>query len=174
MRTPLVTTHSFGAFKASDLGEPCGARIPPIRIETLPVWRRSDVRVGGERDFRKVDLSWFEVFGVRIKTDVGWRRKLIIADLPGRRDIRNRSSREELASPSHSMISPLPAVLNQSWPQFTVEGLDEDVLEDVGEFEIRFFAARPTARRPSPLSALLRPRMVRVLFRESEAAHSAA
>jgi len=126
----------FWAFKASDLGEPCDPRIPPIRVERCPCGDGQTFR-WGELDFREVDLSRFEVFGVRIKTDDGGDGSSSLPIFPAGGtylSIKPGGASQRIPLDDLAIADGAESIL----VEFDVEGLDEDAIEDIGNFEIRF------------------------------------
>lgn len=136
----LGHTAFFWAFKASDVGEPCDAIIPPARVERCACGDGATFR-WGELDFSEVDLSRFESFGVRIMTDDGGDGTASLPIFPGDGSflsikpggVNPRIPLDDLA---------IPEGAESILVVFDVTGLDEDAIEDVGDFEIRF-AQRP-------------------------------
>lgn len=136
----LGHTAYFWAFKASDINEPCEARIPPSRVERCGCGDGATYR-WGELDFREIDLNQFTVFGVRIMTDDGGDGSNSIPIFPF--DGRFLSLKPGGADPRIPLDDlAIPDGAQSILVEFEVDGLDQDAIENVGDFEIRF-AQRP-------------------------------
>lgn len=136
----LGHTAFFWAFKASNIEEPCEARIPPSRIERCGCGDGETYR-WGELDFRDIDLSRFDVFGLRIVTDDGGDGSTSLPIYPANGSFLSiKPGGAERQIPLDDLA--IPDGAESILIEFDVEGLDEDAIEDVGDFEIRF-AQRP-------------------------------
>ncbi len=131
----LGHTAFFWAFKASAVSEPCDARIPPVRLGQCECGDGLQFR-WGELDFSAVDLSLFDSFGVRVGTDDGGDGSFSIPIFPS----------------DGSFLSLKPGGANPKIPLddldiidgtmsimifFDVEGLDEDLIDEIGDFQRR-------------------------------------
>jgi len=134
----LGHTSFFWGFKASDFGEECDAQIDPAKVDRCPCGDGLRFR-WGELDFGAIDLSLFDVFGVRVAEYVGDENcaespPIFPADgsfiYPDPDDGALRIPLDEPGLVPEDATSVLVC--------FDVQGLDEDVIEDVGDFEIRF------------------------------------
>ncbi len=136
----LGHTAFFWAFKASDINEPCDARIPPSRIERCGCGDGETYR-WGELDFRDINLDRFDVFGVRIMTDDGGDGTNSLPIYPSNGSFLSMKPGGAARQIPLDDLA-IPEGAESILIEFDVEGLDQDAIEDVGDFEIRF-AQRP-------------------------------
>jgi hypothetical protein len=129
----LGHNNYFWAFRASDTTQACDPQPLPTSIQRCPC-SGSAVFRWGELDFRDVDLTPFEVFGVRVMFDNG----------PGSLPIfPSDGSFLSLKPGGADQLIPLddlaiPAGVTSVSVEVYVEGINGIDLADLGEFEVRF------------------------------------
>jgi len=128
----------FWAFKSSDPESTCDPRPVTTQVSKCPCGGPDGAGRWGELDFREVDFTPFDYFGVRILTDAGVNSVPIfpadgsfISMKPA--DAVRQIPLDDLAIPEGALTISV---------EISVQGVSDDALANVGEFDIRF-AQRP-------------------------------